>query len=490
MRLKPDDKKQLRQQYPFCYVCGSLGLKHQGFDGYSDAQIQYDHGFAQGLVGGAMADLVANIRPIHAAAGAPTAADEGWESALIRNCHAGKGNAYSGPQWMDRVRIQRIAMVTRYSDDLLAKKRNGTQSATIEWNDTEGTATFMGRTYPVMVQKLSNEDQPWKSFSTLVPPILLWTDQEVQPRAASSKRLADFAWHLRTNPLLSPILARWSPEQGKILVFDGNHRLIAYIIARGDAPVPVTIFDGPDPLAFLAVAVEAHDSLTQLKYQYSDKALKYSALTGTELHEATEKWGSSASEELAWQGMTTADVRLRIIGSLSKHLEDAGGWRSKWMAAGLTDASWNRFLEQYARTAADPVVFDDPRYFREAERENLADLCRVFDEELFDRLSDARFPNARASLKTKWWKRAHAKYAEALSQAAMDSMQLDDRPKDPAYCPRWTEWVQNTARKMVVNWLQSPAWNEDTTSNNESAIDQLLAQRQFTEKYLRGGGKI
>lgn len=486
--MKPEEKRKLRAAYPNCYVCEELQLEHAGFEGYDDRQVQFDHGFAQGLVGAAQADLLANLRPIHAAAGAATMADADWETAVLRNCHAGKSDVYTGPQWVERVRVQRLAMKTRYSDDLFEGERGAGSLSSIKWSESDDTADFMGRAYPVMIQKVGTEAQPWRSFSTLVPPKMLWTDQEVQPREANTKRLADFAWHLKSNPLLSPILARWSPGQRKILVFDGNHRLSAYIMARGDAPVPVTIFDGPDPLAYLAVAVEAHDTLTQLKYQYSDKALKYSALTANELHEAAEKWGAEATEELAWQGMSKAQVQLRVVGALSKYLEDAGGYRSKWLAAGLTDPSWNRFIEQYARTTAESAAFDSPRYWREAERENLSDLCHVFDEELFDRLGDSRFPNARASLKTKWWKRAHAKFGQALGQAIMDNMQLEDRPRYPAYGPRWTDWVRNTARKMVINWLRSPAWNSDTTANNESDIDEMLSERQFTERYLRTGG--
>ena len=270
---------------------------------------------------------------------------------------------------MNEFEINRKAWATRYADDLIERKKGAT--ATVSWNDAAQTATFLGRTYPTMVQQVGPEGERWRSFSTLVRPSLLWTDQEVQPRQADPKRLAELAWHLRTYPLLSPILARWSPAQKKLLVFDGNHRLSAYIIARGDHPIPVTVFDGPDPLQFLAVAVEAHDNLTQLKYQYSDKALKYSALTANELQQAVERWGKAASEELAWTGMRGPDVRMRILGATSRHLQDAGGWRTRWFEAGLSDASWNRFLEEYAKTTAESEVFESPKYLRASERENL-----------------------------------------------------------------------------------------------------------------------
>jgi hypothetical protein len=487
--LKADQKKKLRELHPTCYVCGNVGLPHADFEGYADTQVQYDHGFPQGLVGGAQADLLANIRPIHAAAGYPSPLDDSWETAKLRNCHAGKSDRYTGPEWIDRVRIQRLAIRTHLSDELIDPKRGGGATAEITWNDSAGTVTFMGLTYPMMTQQVGADPKPWRSFSTLVPQTLLWTDDEVQPRDADPKRLADLAWHLRTSPLLSPILARWSPDQKKIKVFDGNHRLLAYIMARGEAEVPVTIFDGPDPLAFLAVAVEAHDNLTQLKYQYSDKALKYSALTANELHEAAEKWGSHASEEKAWAGLTSADVRLRTIGAMSRHLQETGGWRKKWHEAGLTDQSWNRLIETYARTNAEVVSFEDSRYYRGPERANMEVLCTILDEELFEKLSDPRFPNARASLKTKWWKRAHVKFANAIGQVAMDNMELPNQPRPPAYCPPWSEHVRNAIREMATHWRQSPAWNDDTTANNEAVIDQQLDERQFTEHYLRHGGK-
>jgi hypothetical protein len=487
MALTAAEKKTLREKHPFCYVCQPLGLAHAGFDGYADSQIQYDHGFAQGLVGGAQADLLANQRPIHAAAGQPGPSHRDYETSMLRNCHAGKSNEYTGPEWADRVSIDRRSMRVRFADDLI--KRSPRAKSSVVWDEATATASFMGSTYPVMVQSVGSDHTRWRSFSTLVPPSLLWTDVEVQPRPANQKRLADFAWHLKEHPLLSPILARWSPEQGKILVFDGNHRLSAYVLARGDVPIPVTIFEGPDPLAFFEVAVEAHDNLTQLKYQYSDKALKFSALSAHELHQATEKWGPDASEEKAWQGLTSSDARLRIVGSMTLHLEATGHWRSRWLARGLTDPSWNRFIETYVRLTPETKPFDDPGYLRGAERENMVTLCRIFDEELFEQLGDPKFPGAKSSLKTKWWKRAHARFASVLSYVAMDSMGLDNQPRQPAYAPEWNDYVKKAVREMAINWRQSPAWNEPTVSNNEAEIDEQLDARHFTEKYLRSSGK-
>jgi hypothetical protein len=328
-----------------------------------------------------------------------------------------------------------------------------------------------------MVQRVGTSGEEWKSFSTVVPPKLLWRDEAVQSRSASAERLAKFAWHLRSNPLLTPILCRWS--QNRLKVFDGNHRLCAFILARKDHAVPVTIFDGPDPERFLSVAAEAHDSLTQLKYQYTDKALKFSALTEKELLKAQEKFGDQASEEIAWRGKQQAEVAVRIIGRLSKALDDQGGWRVKWREKGLTDPSWNQFLQTYAKVSPESAAFGSDGYLREDELINLTRLCEAFDEELFDRL-----PEGQASLKTKWWKRSHARFAIALAQVVKYSLKLPNMPARPAYTKPWSKYIVSQLRKGVVNWRESPAWREDTTANNEADIDELLTDRGFTEAAL------
>ena len=107
-----------------------------------------------------------------------------------------------------------------------------------------------------------------------------------------------------------------------------------------------------------------------------------------------------------------------------------------------------------------------------------------------DFLDDAKWGQVRASIKTKWWKRAHSVMASAVSQVAMDSMGLNNRPKSAAYCEAWNDHTIKAIRTMAINWRTSPAWSQETVANNEHEIDKLLETRQFTEKYLRSSGKV
>jgi hypothetical protein len=479
LALSPNEKVAIRRAHPMCYVCETLGVPNPDFAGYEQTAIQFDHWLAKGLVGDKQAEMIANQRPIHAAADGAHPLQSNWDRAARRNCHRGKSHKYTGQEWCDYIRIYRAASVTHYSDDLMANRNpaDAAYNVEIEWDMKTQSVKFRDRTYPLMMQEVGPSREEWQSFSTVVPPTLLWTDEAVQSREANVDRLAEFAWHLRSNPLLTPILCRWA--DGRLKVFDGNHRLCAYILARGNDPVPVTIFDGPIPSRFLTVAAVAHDQLTQLKYQYTDKALKFSALHKDELIAAQEKYGANASEEVAWQGLTRADVQIRILGRLTANLDDEGGWRQKWRGLGLTDPSWNQFLRTYAKVTAETEPFASQFYLREPEIGNLIKLCKCFDEELFD-----RHPLASDSYKTKWWKLAHARFAQALGQGIKHSLQLPNTPAHPAYTPDWSDYVVGIVRQGVVNWRESPAWRSPTTANNEPDVARILTERGFTEAAL------
>jgi hypothetical protein len=331
-----------------------------------------------------------------------------------------------------------------------------------------------------MEQKLGDGNS-WISFSTVVMPQLLWVDREVQSRPADKKRTAELAWHLRSKPLLSPILCRYADN--KLFVFDGNHRLCAFVIARESHPVPVTIFKGPEPRVFLEVVAEAHDKLTQKKYQYTDKAIKYSAISDEEIELAQKNYGPNASEVNAWTGLSKSDVKVRLIGRVITHFDENGkNWRAAWGKVGVSDASFKWMIEYYSRTEAVKESFDSKEYLREEEISNLTTLFTIFDEELIQRLGT--YTRARASLKTKWWKLAHKRFRTQLSQVVKHSSKLPNTPEKPAYAPAWNSHVKSELRKAVAKWRASPVWAGNTTANNEPDVEKVLQGGGFTESYL------
>lgn len=482
MALTKTQKDAQRSKHKHCYVCKALNLKFSVFTGYEDKDIQFDHWLAQGLVGEKQKDLVANQLPVHAVKGGDDYRSENYKNSKRRNCHVGKGNKFTGQEWVEFVAIYRRALETDYSDDLFPTRKSSDPGLKVEiaWDEENGMASFDGNSYPLMVQKLG-DGKRWISFSTVVSPALLWVDTEVQSRPADKMRMAELAWHLRTKPLLSPILCRYSDN--KLLVFDGNHRLCSFVIARENHAVPVTIFKGPEPQAFLEVVAEAHDKLTQKKYQYTDKAIKFSAISEDELKEAQRKYGGDASEVKAWTGLSKPDVKVRLIGRVVAAFEDQGKkWRSEWREAGLSDASYKWMIEYYSKT--DPVKepFDSPQYRREEEVKNLSTLFEIFDEELFKLLE--KNPSAKASLKTKWWKLAHKRFRTQLSQVVKHSSKLQNTPERPTYAPEWDDHIKAEIRNAVVNWRKSPVWQGDTTANNEPDVESTLQAGGFTESYL------
>lgn len=149
------EKERRLEQKPRCYVCDGLGLPHSNFDGYAHfGDIQFDHWLAQGLVGDRQADLVANQYPVHAARDGVSCFEDGYDTAARRNCHKGKGNKYTGQEWIEYIKIHRKASNTRFSDDLLPGRSPDAAEykAHIVWDDQRHIATFQDREYPVMHQ--------------------------------------------------------------------------------------------------------------------------------------------------------------------------------------------------------------------------------------------------------------------------------------------------------------------------------------------------
>lgn len=488
--MKKSDKAAQLKKHPKCYVCEGLGLTRSTFAGYERySEIQFDHWKPKGLVGGNQADLVSNQWPVHAHPDGSCYLDDDFETSARRNCHKGKGNWFaSGQEWVEAVQIYRRARKIRYADELLPtrKKSDPDFRVSIDWDAADGQVEFEGDLFPMMTQRtvVGTEEYVWRSFSTVVPPTLLWTDHEVQSRAADVDRVFALAVHLRASPLLTPILCRYADN--RLYVFDGNHRLTAFLLARPNQPVPVTIFQGPDPEQFLEVVEKAHDELTQQKYQYTAKALKFSALSDGEIQIAVEKFGDEASEQLAWEGITLGKAKLRVAGKLTRELEQSGGWHTRWLRSGLADKSWHDFLGFYASLTPEDAPFSSKEYYRDNELENLKTLCRLFDEELFERLSTE--PSAAASLKTKWWLAAHSTFATRAAQLVGDALDLPDTPKKAAYVPKkWTTAIEKKLRMAVKRWAESPAWRAKTTANNHPEVVAHLRKHGFTERYLTSG---
>lgn len=477
MALTTKRKEEKIKEIGTCYVCQQLGYRHASLSGYELKHIQFDHWKAKSLVGDSQENMDANQLPIHAYPGGDDFRSPNYEHSTRRNCHKGKGNAYSGEEWVERIRIYRKVQELKFSDDLFPGRvfGNAAYDVKIDWQDDK--AVYDGTDYPVMVQQF--EKDTWKSFSMIVKPELLWKDPEVQTREANREKVMDMAWHLRKLPLLSPILCRYADN--RLFVFDGNHRLSAFVLARNNQAVPVTIFEGPNSKVFLDVVALAHDKFTQTRYQYTEKALKYSGIAEDELEAVRHKYGKDASEELAWKGLRNQEAQDRIYGNIVTRLTEAKDYRTRWKEKGLVDNSWVFFIHLYTnmRPVRDP--FDSEAYLREEEIANLIALCDAFDEEIFEVVPEHVVSK---SLKTKYWKQANKIFAAGLKNQITAALALPRTPEAAAYCKRWDDNVKVIVRKALGKWRDNPIWRGDARQNNEADIDRELDQNDFTDILL------
>jgi hypothetical protein len=251
----------------------------------------------------------------------------------------------------------------------------------------------------------------------------------------------------------------------------------------------------PNTTRLYEVLVRLHDDVRQTQYPYSAKVLKWGIIRDSEI-EAALKSNPDASERTVWAGEKPADVSGRIAGGLTAFI-DQEGYREKWMEAGLAEGSWKVFLDEYCMMKADISPFNSDSYFRNAEMENLLDLIKILDEEVFSSTAMSGPTRLPVSYKSKWWKECHRVFSEAVGEEVYRRLNLDERPKNGAcHSPEWTDELKIAVREIAKRWVTSPLWDRpqsldptagvDFTSNNEATVKKFLSSNKFTTHYLEG----
>ncbi len=104
-------------------------------------------------------------------------------------------------------------------------------------------------------------------------------DLELQPRPINPDHLWNLYRHLRVNPQLQPSICRIDGNEGRILVFDGQHKAAAKIWAGADM-IEAKIYIEPDVVRLMRANLVAHDKLKQLRFYSSIIADKMAQLYG------------------------------------------------------------------------------------------------------------------------------------------------------------------------------------------------------------------
>lgn len=238
-----EEKKQIKAKYDDrCYIC------EEPLEGYDDSEVQYDHIYASGLgiEGGEEIDKFA---PIHASA-----------DPSKKNCHGRKGQK-SWYEYKEELRIEKeLHGITGLRDVCKTAKRSTFRII----SDKE--VEINSRCLPLYDQKLYGKSH--KYFYDEIPIDYIENDELIQLRPLEEK-IKPLTFHLRKAVQLLPSVGRLNTSEGKIKIFDGQHKAIAQIVGNKRGSIPCIIFVDPDVADLQVIVHEAHSKFLQQRYKRS-----------------------------------------------------------------------------------------------------------------------------------------------------------------------------------------------------------------------------
>lgn len=239
--LTTEEKKQLKQQWPKCYIC------EKSFEDYDESEIEYDHIYA--FAKGYSQDLE-NFAPIHAS-----------NKTDKLNCHKEKGTK-SPIEYKEEVRIKSLLSKVKELKHLCPVA----EPISFKMDTQTMKVTLNGHEVNLYKQSIRGKD--WYYFFHEISPRIVESDDEIQLRPVDS-RITGLVFHLRECPQLLPSLARLDTLNKKIKVFDGQHKAIAQIIGNCQERLPFLVFVDPDVTVLRNTVLEAHTKFVQQRYQPS-----------------------------------------------------------------------------------------------------------------------------------------------------------------------------------------------------------------------------
>ena len=363
--LTLDEKKQLRDQWPQCYIC------EESFDVYDDSEIEFDHIYAYAK--GYTQDLE-YFAPLHAS-----------NQPGKRNCHKSKGTK-SPIEYKEEIRIKGLLSKVKELKHLcpIAKP------VSIKIDTTTMEITLNGKKLNLYKQTVKNKE--WYYFYDELSPENIESDDEIQLRPVDS-RITGLVFHLRECPQLLPSLARLDTHDNKIRVFDGQHKAIAQIIGNRQEQLPFLVFIDPDVNWLRNTVLEAHTKFVQQRYQPSHIDRKLSDVFQARIlafqgGEPNKPYSERDILGLEAKSKSRQYLEAWIIEGLKDNTEMAGNLIARIVkeqgSRPFLYSSLKRFVRKFAKLEPIEYPTGHPENYRDAELINLATILETIRKETLE----------------------------------------------------------------------------------------------------------
>jgi len=353
--LSPQEKLQILQQRPFCFIC------EKPISESDLSKLDFDH--IRSLDASGTNELT-NYAAIH------------------KTCHVGK-RTKGLEDYKEELRLEKeFSSVGWFTD--VAKKLNPAGEY-IQFNiDLESREIIFGDGDKARLYRCPNTNLLY--FYHPIPRKYLESDVEVQPRGLEQKRLRNLTISLRHNFQLSPTVCRLVTTERKIKVFDGQHKATAQAIGNQNDTVDCKVFIDPPLQMVRRVVIEGHGPLRQQEFKTSELFKKLTANYLDQLRDwQTTHQGSSIRE---------IDLPQALSKTKDEAIKDIKAWIIETIISEEANCEITDFVSKERRPLNKPMTYEmlswwinllikkplaeepmeSEANFREEERENIIRL--------------------------------------------------------------------------------------------------------------------
>jgi hypothetical protein len=339
-------------------------------------------------------------------------------------------------------------------------------------------------------------------FYHRIPKKYLDSDVDVQPRGLEQKRLRELSLNLRCNFQLSPTVCRLVTSEGKIKVFDGQHKATAQALGNRNGTIDCKVFIDPPLEMVRRVVIEGHGTLRQQEFKTSEL---YKKLTAN-LKEELKQWQDAHPGRLISEadlpvalGKSKKEVEKVILAKITESIyEDSSCEITRFVSEerrpGKLPLSYDMFAWWVNLLIKKPLVnepMESEYNFREDERTNIVRLFSLISQHCLQDKWSPDNPNSVEHKKVRkfFYRASFREWAKLVADALRIFMFL--RPEDPLFYRKVTldhwERIEAVCQRLAGHpiWMDANPQVEATLNSNvQGSVAELFNSHGLNPEYL------
>lgn len=356
----------------------------------------------------------------------------------------------------------------------------------------------------------------WKYFYGNLPISVLNSDDDedneigLQPRYLIFDKVFELFRHFQKHPVLQPSICRIN--KGKILVFDGQHK-IAALLWGGRKNFECKVYLDPDPRLLNKTNISAHDKFCQTRFYSSIMVAKLGSQFGREFEDYKNYEDDAIKSESGFvnylkekEQLTAGEVNKRFRSFLyDSVINDENNKLSRLVSkSNRSSADYPITIDMLQKSLFSVFLYTEPveddmtteKYKRDQEIQNLIRLCNVLDEEAFFKWDGSRPKSDLLQNKLNRMLRSKSmmSWSELYHDAVCAKLNIldSDQRKMPFYqnlTDEQFEQIRAITRRLIGwNMWESPPDSpiDRILADNKNEVKKFFREKGLTAGYLLG----